>query len=671
MKGHFRALMILTGLCSLPTILVAQFNPGQGSYNAGIGDVNEGYMNQRAWVVAGKVTTLEGDPVAGVKVAVQPTVAAEFRVLTTDQQGQFQTVYSLNAELVKEFSVFVIANKKGFLKTHALVDFGNGEKTFGIPITLRNQNPDPELLSQADFVAALAPRLRKLGPGDGLSAKSEKDYTRGVEEFLDGSRPDAALAFLAKVISRDPSCAGCRVMLGLAELDSGDWDGANRNFSQGVDDVRKGAKLQAGQKINAAAVQSSGGRPEPALAVGVMESWRHQFDRSASFLEEALQFAPQDPLALQEIGRVELRLENWAAANTYLGKAEAAGASPEVRLLRAEALLGGGNFDGANEEMNRYLNGREVKSMPLTVRQLWARIAEKKKIEVVYVKPKTKGVQSIDYLHRPVPGLKDLVPATDQTPLDPVLTAVGKRVEEYFRNFPNTVSLEEIHQEKLSHKGKAGATLDQKFHYLCLTPTYDSGLGFTEYRANLSGEKGQPEGLSDGFMLTSGFASASLLFHPNYQAEATFKYLGRQKIDGHDTFVVAFAQRPEKARLYGLFKMGETSMPTFSQGLAWVDSASYEIIRLRTDLLKPLPEVRLDKETTEIDFGENHFKSLTEGFWLPREVKVSVDWNGKSLQNKHEYSDFKLFNVGATEKIGNPKQAGRAPAEETSPQAPN
>ncbi len=680
MISRIRILMILAALPCIPAALMAQtlgsapMGPTPVSAASGAPEVNA--MNpysllQKHWIVSGKVMTLDGNPVAGAKVIVQPTVEAETRVLTTNVQGQFDTEYDLNVDMVKEFSVAVTANKKGYLKTHALIDFGIGEKPFGIPITLRDPNPDPELLSQADFVAALAPRLKKLGPADGLSPKSEKDYTRGVEEFLGQNHSDRSLAFLTKVMARDPSCVGCRVMLGLAELDSGDWDGANRNFSQGVDDVRKGSKMQAGQRINTAAVQSGGGRPEPALALGVMESWRHQFDRSASFLEEALQFAPQDPLALQEIGRVELRLENWAAANTYLGKAEAAGASPEVRLLRAEALLGGGNFDGANEEMNRYLNGREVKSMPLTVRQLWARIAEKKKIEVVYVKPKTKGVQSIDYLHRPVPGLKDLVPATDQTPLDPVLTAVGKRVEEYFRNFPNTVSLEEIHQEKLSHKGKAGATLDQKFHYLCLTPTYDSGLGFTEYRANLSGEKGQPEGLSDGFMLTSGFASASLLFHPNYQAEATFKYLGRQKIDGHDTFVVAFAQRPEKARLYGLFKMGETSMPTFSQGLAWVDSASYEIIRLRTDLLKPLPEVRLDKETTEIDFGENHFKSLTEGFWLPREVKVSVDWNGKSLQNKHEYSDFKLFNVGATEKIGNPKQAGRAPAEETSPQAPN
>jgi hypothetical protein len=244
-------------------------------------------------------------------------------------------------------------------------------------------------------------------------------------------------------------------------------------------------------------------------------------------------------------------------------------------------------------------------------------------------------------------------------------------VEAYFRNFPNTVSLEEIHQEKLSHKGKAGETLDEKFHNLRLTPTEESGLGFTEYRANLSGEKGQPQGLKDGFMLTSGFASASLFFHPGHQAESTFRYLGRQKIDGRDTFVVAFAQQPEKARLYGVFKMGETSMPTFSQGLAWVDSESYEIIRLRTDLLKPLPEVRLDKETTEIDFGENHFKSNADGFWLPREVKVSVDWNGKSLRNKHGYSDFKLFNVGATEKIGRPKEVGQTSREETTPQAPD
>jgi hypothetical protein len=246
---------------------------------------------------------------------------------------------------------------------------------------------------------------------------------------------------------------------------------------------------------------------------------------------------------------------------------------------------------------------------------------------------------------------------------------VGKNVEAYFHNFPNTVSLELIRQEKLSHKGRVEETLNQQFHYLCLMPADESEVGFNEYRANLSGDAGEPQGLKDGYMLTSGFASASLIFHPLYQAESTFKYLGQQKVDGRNAYVIAYAQQPQKARLYGLFKMGSNSMPTFSQGLAWVDAEKYEILRMRTDLLRPLPDVRLDKETTDIDFSENHFKSIAEGFWLPRAVTVSVSWNGKTLCNRHEYSDFKLFNVGATQKVGKPKELGPTSQVETAPQA--
>jgi hypothetical protein len=175
----------------------------------------------------------------------------------------------------------------------------------------------------------------------------------------------------------------------------------------------------------------------------------------------------------------------------------------------------------------------------------------------------------------------------------------------------------------------------------------------------LSGHESQPHGLQEGFMLTLGFVSASLIFHPAYQAETTFRYLGRQKVNGRDTFVIAFAQRPEKARLYGIFKSAETRMATFSQGLAWVDSASYQIIRLHTDLLLPLPQIELEKETTKIDFGEVHFSRIAEAFWLPRDVTVSVVWNGRYLRNEHQYSEFKLFNVEATEKIGTPKPSGQ------------
>jgi hypothetical protein len=109
---------------------------------------------------------------------------------------------------------------------------------------------------------------------------------------------------------------------------------------------------------------------------------------------------------------------------------------------------------------------------------------------------------------------------------------------------------------------------------------------------------------------------------------------------------------------------------TFTQGLAWIDSQNYQILRLRTDLLKALPEVALKRQTTEISFSEVHFKSITAGFWLPREVAVTVDWHGKVLRNDHEYSDFKIFNVDSTQKIGKPKELAQTSKEVSDPEKP-
>jgi hypothetical protein len=181
--------------------------------------------------------------------------------------------------------------------------------------------------------------------------------------------------------------------------------------------------------------------------------------------------------------------------------------------------------------------------------------------------------------------------------------------------------VETIHQEKLRHNGKLNGEHNPTFHYLCLIPNQTWGPGFSEYRANMSGEQGQPRGLQDGFMLTSGFTSPSLIFHPGYQTQSTFRYLGRQKLNGRDTLVLAYAQQPAKSKLYGTFKSGDVLMTTFTQGLAWVDAQTYQILRLRTDLLKPLPEVKLKRQTTEIDYAEVHFSTYVISF-CPNRAEV-------------------------------------------------
>ena len=445
-------------------------------------------------------------------------------------------------------------------------------------------------------------------------------------------------------------------MWGLAQLAMSDWDGAERNFGEAIKTIR---------------ADPSKARPEPDIALGVMETWRHNMKRGADFFHEAVKFAPEDPLALQELGRTQLALENWEEASDQLQKAIAAGAGRDAHLMCAEALLHADRFREADRELTAYLAGRDVKKMPPKVRQLWQEIQTQEGQELASTGGSFSMDRSTDELIQAMPALKGLEPASDQSQLASILDEAGKRVADSFRDFPNTVSVEEVHQEKLQRRGKIEGSQDQEFRYLWLMEPGPAGPGISEYRADKSGGTAAQKGLDDGYMLTSGFTSAALKFHPFYRGDAQFRYLGRQKLDGIEYYVVAFAQYPGKARLAGAFRVNGAPLSFYFQGLAWIDAGTYEIVRMRQDLLAPLPEVRLERQTTEIDFGAVRFKKFTAEFWLPQRVSVAVDWNGKRLRNEHRYSKFELFNVHATEDE-NQRRAPATPASkvETGPGTP-
>jgi hypothetical protein len=348
-------------------------------------------------------------------------------------------------------------------------------------------------------------------------------------------------------------------------------------------------------------------------------------------------------------------------AAAHQAEAKLSGVPSEARLLRVESLLRKGDLNEASKEMTFYLDGRDVKAMPLRVRQLWSEISARKKVEAAY-QTASSGKHLDEYLRHMAPELQGLEAVQDQKALGPILEAVGKNVEEFFRDFTNTASRERILQERLGRNGKVQESLESQTQYLCLISDSAWGPAFQEYRANTGGSQGGAHGLGKGFMLTSGFTSVSLRFHPAYQSESSFRYLGRQKIFGRVTHVMAFAQRPEKAKLLGAFNLATMSATTFVQGLAWVDAETFQILRLRTDLLEPLPEVRLERETTEIEYGKVAFHHLHKALWLPRQVTVTVVWNGKHMRNQHRYSNFRLFNVEITQKIGKPGRTAQTSA---------
>jgi hypothetical protein len=103
------------------------------------------------------------------------------------------------------------------------------------------------------------------------------------------------------------------------------------------------------------------------------------------------------------------------------------------------------------------------------------------------------------------------------------------------------------------------------------------------------------------------------------------------------------------------------SVVVLVQGIAWIDAENYRIVRLRTDLLKPQPRIRLQRQTTEITYAPVEFKQMAAAMWLPSEVAVTLQWRGKTYRNFHKYSDFKAFKTETKEKIRTTGQPPTAP----------
>jgi hypothetical protein len=623
-----RILFFFAVVCALPAAVMGQ--------------ANMPYVEAPTFrAIFGRVTNIKDEPIAGAAVEILTNGGAHPpQFVDTNPDGTFRIDFTFLHD--EEFTAVVTVAKKGFPKAHSYANYDKSGVPTPMFVLLRQPQNDPDLLSESDLVSRLAPRFRTLGPSDGLSVKDLKNYEKAAVQFLDKNQMDLAVPVFETVAMTAPACVRCRLMAALAELQWGDWHDSQHNFATAV---------------NAAIANRQLGIPEAFLAYGVLMSWEHDPDKAGPYLEAAVRDAPHDALALQELGRAQCQTMNWEGAKDTLAKALAAGAGPATRLMYAEALVWAGTAKDAEAEMIRYLDGRDLKKMPPRVRTIWDEVQERKHDDTALVKLQKRSAPYIDYFDNPPAELQKVDPAGDGVNLSSILAAVGKNISDLFEKFPNTSSLEVIHQEKLDRKGNSEGKLNQRFRYLCLVPNGQWGPRTDEYRADSTGQLATPDGVSEDFMLTTGFVAAPLIFHPIYQPGSGFKLLGRQKVQGHDAYVVTFAQNPAKARMFGNFRAGDASRLTFFQGAAWIDASTYQILRLRTDLLSPLPAVKLQTEKTDIEFSEVHFTRTAQSFWLPSQVTVDLDWQGRRLRNHHEYSNFIEFNVDSYQKIAKPKNA--------------
>lgn len=254
-------------------------------------------------------------------------------------------------------------------------------------------------------------------------------------------------------------------------------------------------------------------------------------------------------------------------------------------------------------------------------------------------------------LIKAVPDLRGLEPAQSQKELPAILGKVRERLEASLQALPNTSSREDITEEKLNGDGYVEGKRVESFSFLILARRSGANgedVGLEEYRTSIQGNHVEPQQADNEFCLTSGFANQWAHFYAGNRSASNFKLVGQQKLNGHTTYVVAFAQRPGWAAVIGRVVSNGLSVVILYQGIAWIDVADYQIIRMRTDLLAPRKDIGLKRQTTEIRYGEVTFPQVSSPLWLPRDVVVTTDALGRIFQNRHHYSDYRLFRSEST-----------------------
>ena len=271
---------------------------------------------------------------------------------------------------------------------------------------------------------------------------------------------------------------------------------------------------------------------------------------------------------------------------------------------------------------------------------------------------------------------------TDPGKCTKALVQTGTMLDEMLTRIPNLVAREQVAQKQvaLPYRQGDGATslatalsitstghelegvdLEEALHTMVnasgvrMTYNYrirqplpgmpESGM-LKEFRTNQKNDEVAVGPDLAGSPHWEGFAGAWLMFLPDNWKQSRFRYLGEERINGHDTYVLAFAQIPERVLVPGEFANSSGNASKFYlQGVAWIDQTDGEIVRLHTDLLTPISisAVYLKELRSDIDFGKVTIVERNLTLWLPSNVEVMWEGRDHAAVETHTYSQYRLF----------------------------
>jgi tetratricopeptide (TPR) repeat protein len=394
-------------------------------------------------------------------------------------------------------------------------------------------------------------------------------------------------------------------------------------------------------------------------------------------LEEALKTAPNTWRADQLLAAVELKQGSYPQAIQHaehalqIGKTEAKGA----RLTLADALYATGDHQHSvqvlnellkenptpeqTKEAHRLLEANRATTAPasaegaLSANLSNATFAIAPSLSSSNLPSAMANALTVSPHWFPQ-NVDESIPPADAAvscPLPQIVRQAGERVLEFVGNVDRFTATESLSHQTLNEFGLAVRSEKIKFNYLVSIQEMKPGVfDVQEFRDGGTSNEIFPEHVA-----TLGTVAMVFVFHPNYASDFDFRCEGRTHQGNQEAWQVHFSQKSDRASRLRSYRLGTQYFRVGIKGRAWISTDASQVLRMETDLVSKVPEIRLKAEHQDILYGPVPFQKKHLVLWLPLATETYLDFNGHRIHRRQDLSNYLLFWVDDRETIEKPK----------------
>ena len=239
------------------------------------------------------------------------------------------------------------------------------------------------------------------------------------------------------------------------------------------------------------------------------------------------------------------------------------------------------------------------------------------------------------------------VVADTSCPLEQVLERVGERTQGFVEDAGKFAAIETVSDERLDEMGNVASRDVRKFDYTAAFSRMQANVVHVEeYRS----QRYDVDRDRDAFVDT-GFAALTLVFHPAMRDDFQMRCEGLGSWNERPAWLVHFQQRDDRPKRMQSFLVDSVPYPVMLKGRAWISADTFQVVRIESELMHPLPQIQLFAEHEIAEYAPVSFPRQQVELWLPKTAEVYLGFRAGRYHRKHSFDHYMLFSVDTEQHV--------------------